>query len=198
MMLQLDVLKSFSKPWSFNEVPPSRFLRSIWETLHSRVVQILLPPKMDAPRASSVFTFMFLAAIVSVYFHSSEAAVSKGSFEDNFDIMWSENHFTTSKDGQIWYLSLDKETGNKFMTLKIRVLVEHALYVMIWLREFELLASKLRFWGCFWSIHCLIGCGFQTKQRYRFGWFSMKLKLVGGDSAGVVTAYYVSVHNIQI
>ncbi|KAJ6816201.1 putative xyloglucan endotransglucosylase/hydrolase protein 8 isoform X1 [Iris pallida] len=35
------------------------------------------------------------------------------------------------------------------------------------------------------------GCGFQTKQRYRFGWFSMKLKMVGGDSAGVVTAYYM-------
>ncbi|XP_018623250.1 probable xyloglucan endotransglucosylase/hydrolase protein 8 isoform X2 [Nicotiana tomentosiformis] len=34
-------------------------------------------------------------------------------------------------------------------------------------------------------------CGFITKQSYRFGWFSTKLKLVGGDSAGVVTAFYM-------
>lgn len=38
---------------------------------------------------------------------------------------------------------------------------------------------------------CRAGVGFQTRQRYLFGWFSMKLKLVGNDSAGVVTAYYV-------
>ncbi|WOL18102.1 putative xyloglucan endotransglucosylase/hydrolase protein 8 [Canna indica] len=70
---------------------------------------------------------------------------SSFSFKDNFDIMWAEDHFKTSPDGQTWYLYLDNTTG----------------------------------------------CGFQTRQRYRFGWFSMKLKLVGGDSAGVVTAYYM-------
>ncbi|XP_078437069.1 xyloglucan endotransglucosylase/hydrolase 8 [Wolffia australiana] len=35
------------------------------------------------------------------------------------------------------------------------------------------------------------GCGFQTKKRHLFGWFSMKMKLAGGDSAGVVTAFYM-------
>ncbi|OAY24691.1 probable xyloglucan endotransglucosylase/hydrolase protein 8 [Manihot esculenta] len=95
---------------------------------------------------SLMAALLFIEALFAASCVPSEAAISKGSFEDNFSIMWSEEHFKTSEDGQIWYLSLDKETG----------------------------------------------CGFQTKQRYRFGWFSMKLKLVGGDSAGVVTAYYVS------
>ncbi|KAJ6367533.1 hypothetical protein OIU78_000153 [Salix suchowensis] len=92
---------------------------------------------------------LLIAALMAASYTSSEAAQPKASFEDNFSIMWSEDHFKTSEDGQIWYLSLDKDTG----------------------------------------------CGFQTKQKYRFGWFSMKLKLVGGDSAGVVTAYYMCTEN---
>ncbi|CAI9102144.1 OLC1v1000365C1 [Oldenlandia corymbosa var. corymbosa] len=39
------------------------------------------------------------------------------------------------------------------------------------------------------------GTGFQSKDEYLFGHFSMRMKLVGGDSAGVVTAFYLSSQN---
>ncbi|KAK4356514.1 hypothetical protein RND71_025485 [Anisodus tanguticus] len=41
------------------------------------------------------------------------------------------------------------------------------------------------------------GTGFQSKRSYLFGHFSMKMKLVGGDSAGVVTAFYLSSTNAE-
>ncbi|KAJ4967766.1 hypothetical protein NE237_014467 [Protea cynaroides] len=36
------------------------------------------------------------------------------------------------------------------------------------------------------------GTGFQSRGSYLFGHFSMKIKMVGGDSAGIVTAFYLS------
>jgi xyloglucan:xyloglucosyl transferase len=68
-------------------------------------------------RVSPMSTLLFIAALMaaSYYITISEAAASKGSFDDNFNIMWSQDHFTTSPDGQIWYLSLDKDTGKSFL-----------------------------------------------------------------------------------
>lgn len=42
------------------------------------------------------------------------------------------------------------------------------------------------------SLDRVSGSGFQSKRDYLFGRIDMQLKLVAGDSAGTVTAYYVS------
>ncbi|KAH6809367.1 xyloglucan endotransglucosylase/hydrolase 9 [Perilla frutescens var. frutescens] len=42
------------------------------------------------------------------------------------------------------------------------------------------------------SLDSSTGCGFESKKKYLFGKASAQLKLVQGDSAGTVTAFYMS------
>lgn len=43
-----------------------------------------------------------------------------------------------------------------------------------------------------------LGAGFQSKSKYMFGKVNIQIKLVEGDSAGTVTAFYVSSKLISI
>ncbi|KAK8496646.1 hypothetical protein V6N12_063906 [Hibiscus sabdariffa] len=70
-------------------------------------------------RVSPMASLLFIALVIlSAPHSSSEAADSQTSFQDNFSIMWSEDHFKTSEDGNTWFLSLDKETGNTIVCLR--------------------------------------------------------------------------------
>lgn len=112
-----------------------------------------------------------LCGLVNGAFPRTPVAVP---FEKYYVPCWSDDHITFINGGSEVQLMLDKNSGELkpiFSTCIVNIITAGA--------------------------HCRViiftGTGFESKESYLFGYFSMSMKMVGGDSAGVVTAFYVCV-----
>lgn len=120
-----------------------------------------------SPMASSVFLTLWVSLLLLGF-------ASSAKFDELFQPSWALDHF--NYNGDILQLKLDNYSGKK---------------------------NKLHFLPFFFlpfssiSLQCLTlkwisGAGFSSKSKYMFGKVTIQIKLVAGDSAGTVTAYYVS------
>lgn len=108
--------------------------------------------------------------------NSVASVVSTGDFDKDFFVIWSPSHVNTSTDGQTRSLKLDQESGTLRNTRAC------------WTCKLQL---PQFFSFSFLFIEFCLGSGFSSNQMFLFGKIDMQIKLVPGDSAGTVVAYYV-------
>lgn len=126
--------------------------------------------------------FVSLLCLVSATMGAPPRKPISVPFGRNYQPTWAFDHIKYFNGGNEIQLHLDKYTGRKKKRKRI-------FCIILW-TSFQLSYSCMLTGS--W-VFIFKGTGFQSKGNYLFGHFHMQIKLVPGDSAGTVTAYYVSI-----
>lgn len=126
-----------------------------------------------------------LSVVMLVMATRLSALAAPVNFSRNFQAYWAPDHISLSEDGEPLRLSLDNTSGSS-STVSGTGDGDGAASNSLSNRVSGLLDQLISL-----SLLFPVGCGFASKEKYLFGQVGAQIKLVQGDSAGTVTAFYV-------